>query len=143
MIFCEAKQGSQQKNLVCIFSLSYICDERLRKNMAITKKEEFSDEERRFAELAKALSHPARIAILRILAEQKSCICGEIVEVLPLAQATVSQHLKELKNVGLVQGTIDGPRSCYCLNPNVVKEITNMMGILHEFLIQNNSQNCC
>lgn len=111
--------------------------------MSTHKKEEFTDEERRLAELAKALSHPARIAILRILAERKSCICGEIVDVLPLAQATVSQHLKELKNVGLVQGTIDGPRSCYCLNPKTVQELMQLTGILHEFLVQNNSQNCC
>lgn len=111
--------------------------------MAQQKREEFSEEERRLAELAKAISHPARIAILRVLAQHKSCICGEIVDVLPLAQATVSQHLKELKNVGLVKGTIDGPRSCYCLNPEVVKELMSITGILHEFLVQNNSQSCC
>ena len=83
--------------------------------MAIAKKEDFSKEEVELAELAKALGHPARIAILKVLAERKSCICGEIVDVLPLAQATVSQHLKALKKAGIVEGTIEGPRSCYCL----------------------------
>lgn len=84
--------------------------------MAVNKKQEFSAEDVALADLAKALSHPARVAILRTLAEKQMCICGEIVEVLPLAQATVSQHLKELKNAGLVTGEIEGVRSCYCIN---------------------------
>ena len=84
--------------------------------MAIHKKEEFSQKEQDLAAFAKALSHPARIAILKVLAQKNECICGEIVEVLPLAQCTVSQHLKELKNAGLIDGTVDGPRSCYCIN---------------------------
>src|SRR4028119_451851 len=70
-----------------------------------------------FARLAGALAHPARVAIVRFLKEKGVCICGEIVEVLPLAQSTVSQHLKTLKEAGLVQGETDGPRSCYCINP--------------------------
>ena len=70
----------------------------------------------RLADLAKALGHPARLRILQILAEAPGCICGDIVERLPLAQATVSQHLKELKQVGLIQGEISGPRTCYCLD---------------------------
>lgn len=84
--------------------------------MAVNKKQEFLSEELALSEFAKALSHPARIAILQTLAEKQMCICGEIVEVLPLAQATVSQHLKELKNAGLITGEIEGVRSCYCLN---------------------------
>lgn len=72
------------------------------------------------ADLARALSHPARLAILQTLATRGTCICGEIVEVLPLAQATVSQHLKVLKEAGLVRGEIDGPRSCYCLDPETL-----------------------
>jgi predicted transcriptional regulator len=68
------------------------------------------------ADLAKALGHPARLRILDILAQTPGCLCGEIVDRLPLAQATVSQHLKELKRVGLIQGEISGPRTCYCLN---------------------------
>jgi len=73
-----------------------------------------ADEE--LAALAKALGHPARVAILRQLADEGTCMCGQIVEALPLAQATVSQHLKVLRDSGFVQGEIDGPRVCYCLN---------------------------
>ena len=78
-----------------------------------------TDEE--LARLAKALGHPARIAILRTLNERRECVCGEIVETMPLAQATVSQHLKVLKEAGLVQGEVDGPRVCYCVDPKVVR----------------------
>lgn len=82
----------------------------------INKKEVFDADLLEFAEFAKVLSHPARIAILKTLAEKQMCICGEIVEVLPLAQSTVSQHLKELKNIGLISGEIEGVKSCYCIN---------------------------
>jgi ArsR family transcriptional regulator len=84
--------------------------------MLARRQQEFSVADRRLAEVAKALSHPARIAILRTLAKRGTCICGEIVEVMPLAQSTVSQHLKELKKVGLISGKVDGPKSCYCVN---------------------------
>ena len=84
--------------------------------MAVHKKEEFGKKEQDLANFAKAIAHPARIAILKVLAQKEECICGEIVEVLPLAQSTVSQHLKALLQAGLIQGTIDGPRSCYCIN---------------------------
>jgi ArsR family transcriptional regulator, arsenate/arsenite/antimonite-responsive transcriptional repressor len=84
--------------------------------MATNKKLEFGTEEVQLADFAKALAHPARIAILKILAREQSCICGQIVEGLPLAQPTVSQHLKELKNAGLIKGEIDGKTSCYCIN---------------------------
>jgi len=84
--------------------------------MAIHKKDEFTKKEQHLANFAKAISHPARLAILKVLAQREECICGEIVEVLPLAQSTVSQHLKELQKAGLIKGTVDGPRSCYCIN---------------------------
>ncbi|TGL72886.1 ArsR/SmtB family transcription factor [Leptospira jelokensis] len=84
--------------------------------MAINKKSEFQDSIQRFASFAKLLSHPARISILEVLASRQTCVCGEIVEVLPLAQSTVSQHLKELKEGGLVKGTVEGTSSCYCIN---------------------------
>jgi ArsR family transcriptional regulator len=84
-----------------------------------------TDEE--LATLAKALGHPARVAILRRLAERGECVCGEIVDSLPLAQATVSQHLKVLKDAGLVQGEIDGPRVCYCVNPETVKRFQKLV----------------
>ena len=84
--------------------------------MAINKKSEFKADEIILAEFAKAISHPARVAILKVVASRQSCICGEIVDVLPLAQSTVSQHLKELKEIGLIDGTVDGVKSCYCIN---------------------------
>lgn len=83
--------------------------------MAYSKKEEFNEEEIKLAGFAKALSHPARIAIIKILVNKK-CICGDIVSELPLSQSTVSQHLKELKEAGLIQGEVDGPRVCYCID---------------------------
>ncbi len=86
------------------------------------------DEE--IAGLAKALGHPARVAILRQLAEQGACVCGQIVDALPLAQATVSQHLKVLKDAGFVQGEIDGPRVCYCLNPSTLKRFHQLVSEL-------------
>jgi ArsR family transcriptional regulator len=88
-----------------------------------------SSERHRLAELMDAIAHPARMAILQILAERKSCICGEIVNELPLAQATVSQHLKVLKDAGLIQGIIDGPRVCYCLNPAGIAELKHSMSV--------------
>ena len=72
------------------------------------------------ANLAKALGHPARVSILRLLMKREACICGEIVDELPLAQSTVSQHLKLLKEPGLIRGEVDGPRICYCVEPGVV-----------------------
>ena len=84
--------------------------------MAIAKTTAFSQQEQDLAIFAKVMGHPARIAILNVLAKEKGCICGKIVDVLPLAQSTVSQHLKELKNAGLIKGTVDGPKSCYCIN---------------------------
>src|SRR6476469_7651940 len=84
--------------------------------MAISKKTEFTDKYQHIAAVAKALSHPARVAILRVLAKRGTCICGEIVEVLPLAQSTVSQHLKELKDAGLIVGEVEGTKSCYCID---------------------------
>ncbi len=90
--------------------------------MATSKKEEFTKEEIWLAEIAKALSHPARIKILKLLTDINACMVGNIVDQLPLAQATVSQHLKELKSVGLIQGEIDGPRICYCVNTKTLNK---------------------
>lgn len=80
------------------------------------------------AQIAKALGHPARIAIMRLLIARGECVCGAIVDELPLAQATVSQHLKVLKDAGLVQGEIDGPRVCYCVNPAAVRRFKDLIG---------------
>lgn len=85
--------------------------------MGLTKSEIFTDEQNRLATIFKALAHPARIAIIQHIIKSKTCICGGLVEELGLAQATVSQHLKELKNAGIIQGTIEGVSVCYCIEP--------------------------
>jgi len=111
--------------------------------MAIHKKEAFTQKEQDLAEFAKALAHPARIAILKVLAERNECICGEIVDILPLAQSTVSQHLKELKNAGLIDGTIDGPRSCYCINWKAFEHFMKEFSFLFNNLKIQNKKACC
>lgn len=95
--------------------------------MAIAKTEEFSDKEVLLANFARALSHPARIAILKEIAQRGTSSCGEIVDVMPLAQATVSQHLRELKNAGLITGEVDGAKSCYAVDPRAVEEMEKLM----------------
>jgi ArsR family transcriptional regulator, arsenate/arsenite/antimonite-responsive transcriptional repressor len=110
--------------------------------MAVSKKEAFSQKEQDLADFAKALAHPARIAILKLLAQRNECICGEIVEVLPLAQSTVSQHLKELVSAGLVHGETDGPRSCYCINWKAFEKFNGDFNSLFEKLKEQNSR-CC
>jgi ArsR family transcriptional regulator, arsenate/arsenite/antimonite-responsive transcriptional repressor len=95
--------------------------------MAKTKEEAFSREHRELARWSKALGHPARLAILETLATRGGCLCGEIVDELPLAQATVSQHLKALKEAGLIEGTIDGPRSCYSINKAVFSRMSGFL----------------
>lgn len=90
--------------------------------MALTKTNKFNTKQKRTAELAKALSHPARIAILELLADGANCICGDITDELPLAQSTISQHLKVLKKAGIIKGEVDGVRVCYCLDGETVRE---------------------
>ena len=85
-----------------------------------------ADEE--LAALAKAIAHPARVQILRILVRKTSCICGDIVDELPLAQSTVSQHLKILKEAGLIRGDVDGPRVCYCIEPAALRRLKALVG---------------
>jgi DNA-binding transcriptional ArsR family regulator len=87
--------------------------------MGLTKTAEFTRTQNELAALTKALAHPARIAILQFLIKRKSCVCGDIVDELPLSQSTVSQHLKELKSVGLIKGEIEGPTVCYCIDEKV------------------------
>ena len=93
--------------------------------MAISKTKEFNKTDVELAEIAKALSHPARIKILKILNDLDSCMVGSIVDLLPLSQSTVSQHLKELKRVDLIKGEIEGPKICYCINPKILKKAMN------------------
>ena len=93
----------------------------------------------RSAQIAKALGHPARIAILKILSQRSTCFCGDITEILPLAQATVSQHLKALKSAGLINGTVEGVKTCYCLNPDGIRELQSVLSELSSELIKT----CC
>jgi predicted transcriptional regulator len=99
--------------------------------MGLTKSEIFSVEQNHLAQMLKALAHPARIAILQEIMKANTCICGDLVNELGLAQATISQHLKELKNSGLIQGTVEGASVCYCINPKtwkvMEKEILNFL----------------
>lgn len=111
--------------------------------MAFHKKEEFTQKEQDLAAFAKAMCHPARIAILKILAQKNECICGQIVEVLPLAQSTVSQHLKELKNAGLINGTVEGARSCYCINWKAFEKFNSEFNGLFNHLKVKNEKACC
>lgn len=112
--------------------------------MALNKKEEFEKEELELANFAKVIGHPARIAILKTLAAKQSCICGEIVEVLPLAQSTVSQHLKELKEAGLIKGTIDGVKSCYCINWEIFDKFSEVFNkTFGNIKINQDQQKCC
>jgi ArsR family transcriptional regulator len=92
-----------------------------------SKADQFDTDLAALAEQAKALTHPARLEILQILAEQTTCICAEVVDELPLAQASVSRHLKTLKNAGLVKSTTDGPRVCYCLDVDAVRKFESAM----------------
>ena len=111
-------------------------------DMGIAKLDEFSVRDNRIARYAKALGHPARVAILRFLAAKQSCVCGDIVEELPLSQSTVSQHLKELKEAGLIQGEIEGKRVCYCIDPKewerAKRSISELMDNYKEV-----AANCC
>jgi len=111
--------------------------------MAYRKDADFSEQDQALAELGKALGHPARIAILRVLAERGTCICGEIVEVLPLAQSTVSQHLKALKEAGLIQGEIEGPRSCYCVNWEAFTSAVQSLNKLASGMQKCEDARCC
>ena len=95
--------------------------------MAFTKSRLFSPELQRCSILFKSLAHPARLAILKYLAETKTCITGDIAEEIPLGRTTVNQHLSELKQAGLIQGTTEGAKTCYCLDPAVVRDMKKMM----------------
>jgi len=109
--------------------------------MGASKTEIFSKEQNELATLLKAIAHPARIAILQHIISANACICGDLVDELGLAQATISQHLKELKNAGIIQGTIDGVKTCYCINP---KTWRHLQAQLSDFLNNHNSgSNCC
>jgi DNA-binding transcriptional ArsR family regulator len=98
--------------------------------MGLTKTAGFTKTQIELSALAKALGHPARIAILQFLAEHKACVCGDIVDKIPLSQSTVSQHLKELKKAGLIKGNIEGPSVCYCIDERVWNRTQKMISEL-------------
>ncbi len=111
--------------------------------MGATKTEHFTEKQNEFAIIAKALAHPARVAIIEYLLKVDTCICGDIVNELPLAQPTVSQHLKELKNAGLINGAIDGPKSCYCINWKAFEKFNAEFSFLFNHLKLKNEKACC
>src|ERR1700733_10775304 len=109
--------------------------------MGLTKTEIFTDEQNRLAVMLKAMAHPARIAILQHIINANACICGDLVDELGLAQATISQHLKELKNAGLIQGTIEGVSVCYCIEPKAWALLNKELGIF--FGAYKDPGSCC
>jgi DNA-binding transcriptional ArsR family regulator len=110
--------------------------------MGISKTEHFTETQNKMAAIMKALGHPARIAIIEYLLKVNTCICGDIVNELPLAQPTVSQHLKELKNAGLIKGNIEGTAICYCIDETVIDIINVYFGQIAKSLNCRNN-NCC
>ncbi|MDN3580518.1 ArsR/SmtB family transcription factor [Mucilaginibacter flavus] len=109
--------------------------------MGVTKSEIYTSEQNTLAVQLKAIAHPARIAILQELIKANACICGDLVTELGLAQATISQHLKELKNAGLIQGTIEGVSICYCIEPRAWKNLQKELNTLFSSFKDTNS--CC
>ncbi|MFD1256652.1 ArsR/SmtB family transcription factor [Mucilaginibacter terrae] len=109
--------------------------------MGLTKTEIFTEEQNKLAVMLKAIAHPARIAILQQIIKANACICGDLVEELGLAQPTISQHLKELKNAGLIQGTIEGVSVCYCINPVIWNELQEQLNVF--FKTFNLKAKCC
>ena len=108
--------------------------------MGATKTGHFTDEQNKIAIIAKALGHPARVAIIEYLLKADTCICGDIVNELPLAQATVSQHLKELKNAGLIKGNIEGTAICYCIDKNAFEILKDYFS---KIIVTTTKRKCC
>lgn len=109
--------------------------------MGLSKTQEFTDTQNQLARWAKALGHPARIAILQVLMNRQTCVCGEIVEELPLSQSTISQHLKALKEAGIIQGTLNGPTTCYCIDNQAWEVIRRALDGFFE--LKQKGSNCC
>jgi DNA-binding transcriptional ArsR family regulator len=109
--------------------------------MGATKTTLFTKQQNEIAAMAKAIGHPARIAILQYLVKKNACVCGDLVEELGLAQATTSQHLKELKNANIIQGTIEGVSVCYCINPKIWKQYKELFTSFFKDVALNSS--CC
>ena len=111
--------------------------------MGATKSYEFDVKENKLAKYAKALAHPARIAILKLLAQKQSCVCGDIVDELPLSQSTVSQHLKELKEAGLIKGEIEGVKVCYCIDEKEWKTALMWLNQMFDSYKGARANRCC
>jgi DNA-binding transcriptional ArsR family regulator len=108
--------------------------------MGATKTEEFTVKDNKISKYAKSLAHPARVAILQLLIKKQACVCGDIVDELPLSQSTVSQHLKELKEAGLIKGEIDGAKICYCIDE---QEWANAKEYLNSLFVSYTSKTKC
>jgi DNA-binding transcriptional ArsR family regulator len=133
---------------ITYFLRKFWWSEKLNRNFAIegnamgtTKTEMFTRRQNQLAEMLKAMAHPARIAILQQLIKVNACICGDLVEETGLAQATISQHLKELKSVGLIRGTVEGTSVCYCIDPKVWKQFKGELDLL--FSSYKGGTDCC
>jgi DNA-binding transcriptional ArsR family regulator len=109
--------------------------------MGLTKSEIFNEKQKKLSQMMKALAHPARIAIIQKLIKTNACICGDLVDELGLAQATISQHLKELKNAGLIKGTIEGTSICYCIDDKTWKQYKKDME--NFFAVLETKEHCC
>jgi len=110
--------------------------------MGVTKSQIFTKEQNKIAAIAKVMGHPARVAILQYLLKKKACICGELVDVIGLSQPTISQHLKEMKTIGLITGNIEGVKVCYCIDQKKYSEFQNIFNALFGQDLGKNS-NCC
>ncbi len=110
-------------------------------NMSAAKTEEFTVKDNKIAQYAKALAHPARVAILQFILKKQACICGDIVDEIPLSQSTVSQHLKELKEAGLIKGDIEGKKVCYCINEEEWNNAKSYLSGFFKPLV--NKNDCC
>ena len=109
--------------------------------MGATKTDHFTDRQNSISKMTKALGHPARVAIVEYLTKVDDCICGDIVNELPLAQPTVSQHLKELKNAGLIKGNVEGNAICYCIDEKAIEKLQNYFSNISTKLTA--KKNCC
>ena len=128
--------------MICINHLFIVILQYINIIMGITKSEIFTEQQNKIAVIAKAIGHPARVAILQHLFKANSCICGDLVNEIGLAQPTISQHLKELKNLNIIKGNIEGTSICYCINQDTWNEIEQLF---QKFLSQkiNNQGDCC
>ena len=128
--------------MICINHLFIVILQYINIIMGITKSEIFTEQQNKIAIISKAIGHPARVAILQHLFKANSCICGDLVNEIGLAQPTISQHLKELKNLNIIKGNIEGTSICYCINQDTWNEIEQLF---QKFLSQkiNNQGDCC